>query len=62
MKFEVLDEDLLASQLAASRFLERIKKEATLPPQEKSDKEMRHEYLMKKYGLEEERGQDFQPF
>lgn len=55
-KFEALDEDLLTSQLAAKRFLERMKNEPSLPPQEKTDKEMRHEYLVKKYGLDEENG------
>jgi hypothetical protein len=41
-KFEAFDDDLLASQLAARRFLQRIENEPSLPPQEKSDKEMRH--------------------
>jgi hypothetical protein len=54
-KFEALDEDLLTSQLAASRFLERLKNDPPLPPQEKSDKEMRHDYLVKKYGAEEQK-------
>jgi len=57
-KFEALDEDLLASQLAARRFLERMKNQPPLPPQEKSDKEMRREYLVKKYGLDEGNGEE----
>jgi hypothetical protein len=56
-KFESLDEDLLASQLAARRFLDRMKNQPPLP-QERSDKEMRHEYLMKKYGTEEQKIQE----
>jgi hypothetical protein len=55
-KLEALDDDLLASQLAAKRLLEHLKNQPAFPPQEKSDKEMRHEYLVKKYGLDEEKG------
>jgi hypothetical protein len=54
-KFEALDDDLLASQLAARRFLQRIENEPSLPPQEKSDKEMRHEYLAKSMVLKSKR-------
>lgn len=54
-KFEALDEDLLASQLAAKRFLERMKNQWPSPPQEKSDKELFNQYRRKKYGIEEER-------
>lgn len=54
-KFEDLDEDLLISQLAARSLLKRLKDQPPLPQQEKTDKEMRHEYLAKKYGLEEEK-------
>ena len=53
-KFEGLDEDHLVSQLAARSLLERLKDQPPLPQQEKTDKEMRHEYLVKKFGLEEE--------
>lgn len=52
-KLEVLEDDLLTSQLAAKRFLERLKSEPTLLSQEKSYKEMHHKYLAKKYGLED---------
>lgn len=58
-KLEALDEDLSPSQLAAKRLLEHLKNQPHFPPQEKPDKEMRHEYLAKKYGLDEEMGQDF---
>mgnify|MGYP005754765289 CR=1 FL=1 len=54
-KLESLDEDLSPSQLAAKRLLEHLKNQPPFPPQEKSDKEMRHEYLANKYGLEEEK-------
>lgn len=52
-KIKSLDEELLASEIAAKQFLERIKNQPTLPAQEKSDKELRREYLRKKHGLEE---------
>lgn len=55
-KLEALDEDLSPSQLAAKRLLEHLKNQPPFPTQEKSDKEMRHEYLVKKYGLDEEKG------
>ena len=57
-KLEALDEDLLSTQLGAKRFLERLKSEPTLPSQEKSDKEMRHEYLAKKYDFEGQKDQE----
>ena len=53
-KFEGLDEDHLVSQLAAKCLLKRLNDEPPFPQHEKTDKEMRHEYLVKKYGLEEE--------
>jgi hypothetical protein len=49
-KLESLDEDLLPSQLAAKRLLEYLQNQPPFPSKEKSDKEMRHEYLVKKYG------------
>jgi hypothetical protein len=55
-KFEGLDEDHLVSQLAGRSLLKRLKDQPPLPQQEKTDKEMRHEYLVKKFGLEEEKG------
>ena len=58
-KVESLEEDLSPSQLAAKRLVEQLKNQPPFPPQEKSDKELRHEYLANKYGLDEEMGQDF---
>lgn len=50
-KFEALDEDLLASQFAAKRFLVWMKNQPPLPFQEKSDKELFIEQLRKKLDL-----------